>query len=58
MATTSFEKDFTVTDKEVIQKLKRATAHPRKISIKKRDYKSDESEGINLLRRKLSNLEN
>ncbi|MEI8634730.1 hypothetical protein P4S72_27195 [Vibrio sp. PP-XX7] len=35
MATTSFDKNFTVTDSEVIEKFKQDASHPRKVSVKK-----------------------
>jgi len=56
MATTSFDKVFKVTDQGAIKRLKQAYTHPRIVSVKKRDYKSDEIEGVELLKRKLSDL--
>lgn len=55
MATTSFDKNFTVTDESAIKKFKHAAKHPRKVSVTKRDYESDKEKGIQLLTRKLSN---
>ena len=55
MATTSFDKDFKVTDDKVINKFKMAAATPRKVAVKKRNYESDKSKGIQLLTRQLSN---
>ncbi|MDD9177583.1 MULTISPECIES: hypothetical protein [Aliivibrio] len=55
MATTSFDKDFKVTDDKVINKFKMAAANPRKVAVKKRNYESDKSKGIQLLTRQLSN---
>ncbi len=55
MATTSFDKDFTVTDAEAIARFKDAAKHPRKITGKKRDYESEQAEVIRLLKQKLSN---
>ncbi|ENR6547674.1 hypothetical protein ACEWOX_003422 [Vibrio cholerae] len=55
MATTSFDKDFKVTDDKVINKFKMAAENPRKVVVKKRNYESDKSKGIQLLTRQLSN---
>ncbi|WP_172953211.1 hypothetical protein [Vibrio fujianensis] len=55
MATTSFDKDFKVTDDKVIKKFKMAAANPRKVVVKKRNYESDKSKGIQSLTRQLSN---
>jgi hypothetical protein len=55
MATTSFDKNFKVSDVQVIDKFKSAAANPRKIAVKKRNYESDKSKGIQLLIRQLSN---
>ena len=55
MATTSFDKDFKVTDDALIKKFKNAAVNPKKITVKKRDYESDKSKGIQLLTRQLSN---
>lgn len=55
MATTSFDKDFKVADDKVIKMFKMAAANPRKITVKKRNYESDKSKGIQLLKRQLSN---
>jgi len=57
MATTSFDKDFEVTDKSVIKKFKCDGENPRKVSVKKRDYESDKARGIALLKQQLSDLE-
>lgn len=57
MATTSFDKNFKVSDVKVIAKFKNAAVHPRKIAIKKRNYEYDKSKGIQLLTRQLSNSE-
>lgn len=57
MATTSFDRDFQVSDIKVIEKFKHSATNPRKIEIKKRDYESDKSKGIQLLTRQLSNSE-
>lgn len=57
MATTSFDKDFKLTDEATITRLKRAAVTPRVVVIKKRDYASDKSEGIKLLKQKLSSTE-
>jgi hypothetical protein len=54
MATTSFDKDFKVTDDKVIKKFKSAAANPRSVAVKKRNYESDKSKGIQLLTRQLS----
>ncbi len=55
MATTSFDKDFKVTDDKVIKEFKSAAANPRIIAVHKRNYESDKSKGIQLLTRLLSN---
>ncbi|EGQ8100786.1 hypothetical protein MW374_004106 [Vibrio parahaemolyticus] len=55
MATTSFDKNFVVTDEVAIAKFKNAAKNPRKVSVKKRDYESDKEKGIQRLVRKLSN---
>ncbi len=55
MATTSFDKNFTVSDESAIAKFKHAAKNPRRISVKKRNYESDKEKGIRLLTRKLSN---
>jgi hypothetical protein len=54
MATTSFDKDFKVTDEAAIKRLKSAAANPIGVVVKKRDYASDKSEGMQLLKQKLS----
>lgn len=58
MATTSFDKNFIVTDETAIAKFKNAAKHPRKVTVKKRNYESEQAEGIQLLVRKLSNSVN
>lgn len=57
MATTSFDKDFKITDDKVINKFKMAATNPRKVALKKRNYESDKSKGIQLLTRQLSSSE-
>jgi len=57
MATTSFDKNFKVTDEKVIEKFKNAATNPRMVAIEKRNYESDKSKGIQLLIRQLSNSE-
>ena len=56
MATTSFDKEFIVTNEQRIEKFKEAATNPRKIAVKQRDYASDKSKGIQLLTQQLSNL--
>lgn len=55
MASTSFDKDFKVSDDKAIEKFKLAAKKPRKVAIKKRDYESDKLKGIKLLTQRLSN---
>jgi len=54
MATTSFDKSFIVTNEERIEKFRRAAATPRKVVVKRRNYESDRSKGIQLLAQRLS----
>ncbi len=55
MATTSFDKDFKVTDDKVIKEFKSAAANPRRVAVNTRNYEFDKSKGIQLLTRQLSN---
>lgn len=54
MATTSFSKEFTVIDTDAIARFKKASNNPIKIHVKKRDYESDKTKGIQLLKQRLS----
>lgn len=53
MATTSFDKNFIVTDEKAIAKFKRSTTAPRKVTVKQRNYESDKEKGIQRLKLKL-----
>lgn len=55
MPTSSFDKDFVVTDEVAIKKFKAAANNPTKVPVKSRDCESDKQNGIQLLVRKLSN---
>ena len=57
MATSSFNKDFVVTDEKSIQQLKSELYKPRVVEVKKRYHKKDKVKGISLLRQRLSSLE-
>ena len=56
MATTSFDKNFVVTDKNSIEKFKQDEINPIKVFISNRDYNLDKSKGIELLKQQLLNL--
>lgn len=56
MATTSFDKNFKVTDEQSIEKFKNAAANPRKITVKQKNDAADKSKGIQLLAQQLLNL--
>lgn len=48
MATTSFNKEFVVTDEKSIQRIRWDLAHPRRVVIKRRNYSADSKKGIKL----------
>ncbi|HEK0788607.1 TPA: hypothetical protein SMP78_002818 [Proteus mirabilis] len=58
MATTSFSKNFIVKDKQSIELIQNALSYPRYIKIVKRNYETENRQGIALLKQRLSNLEN
>lgn len=51
MATSSFDRDFVITDKKSAKQLARAFLHPQKVNIIQRDYEADSKKGIELLSR-------
>lgn len=55
MATTSFDKSFVVSDQTSIKQLKSDFTNPRKVSIKTRNVKAENEQGIQLLKQRLSN---
>ncbi|WP_019613519.1 hypothetical protein [Psychromonas ossibalaenae] len=55
MATTSFDKSFVVSDQTSIKQLKSDFTNPRKVSIKARNVKAENEQGIQLLKQRLSN---
>lgn len=54
MATSSFTKNFVVTDQNSIRQLKADIKKSRKILIKKYDLKAESEKGIQLLTQRLS----
>ena len=58
MATASFDRSFVVNDQESIKKIHDDLAQPKLIKVKVRNYKADSKKGIQLLKQRLSNLEN
>lgn len=58
MTTTSFSKNFIVKDKQSIELIQNALSYPRHIKIVKRNYETENRQGIALLKQRLSNLEN
>jgi hypothetical protein len=51
MATSSFERDFVIKDKEVAEKfLKELNKPPHVIKVKKRDLEKDKKVGLKLLK--------
>ncbi len=58
MATTSFDKNFVVTDMESIKQLRADMKNPRKVAIKKYDREAENKKGIQLLKQRLPNLVN
>ncbi|WP_435234495.1 hypothetical protein ACR30L_12025 [Psychromonas sp. PT13] len=56
MATTSFNKNFVVSDKKSIRQLKADINSPRKVFIKEYDRKAENAKGIKLLKQRLSSL--
>ncbi|MFT6347108.1 MAG: hypothetical protein ACJAYB_000089 [Psychromonas sp.] len=56
MATTSFNKNFVVTDQTSIKNLAKDLLTPHKIVINKRDYQTDKVKGIELLKQRLLSL--
>jgi hypothetical protein len=57
MATTSFEKDFVISDERSIKNFKSNLSNPRKIKVSSRNLKDDRVKGIQLLKQKLLALE-
>lgn len=57
MATTSFDKDFVVTNKDSIKEFKDDSKKPLKVVVKQRNYDADKQKGIQLLKRHFSALE-
>ena len=55
MATSSFNKNFVVTDQECIKQLRISLNQPRRVEIKKRDYEADKIKGLALLKQQLLN---
>jgi hypothetical protein len=54
MATTSFNKDFVISDTKSIKAFQAQVASPRKIVITPRDLQADKVKGIQLLKQQLS----
>ncbi len=57
MATTSFNKDFIITDSKSIRQFRDDLQKPQIVTVKNRDHKKDKVKGICLLKQRLSNLE-
>ncbi|KOO60059.1 hypothetical protein WH43_00060 [Rheinheimera sp. KL1] len=57
MATTSFDRNFVVSDSKSIEQIHKDLEAPRHVKIKKRNYKADSVKGIALLKQQLLNLE-
>lgn len=52
MATSSFDRDFVIKDKEVAEKfLQELNKPPRAIKVKKRDLEKDKEVGLKLLKK-------
>ena len=56
MATTSFGKNFVVSDQNSINQLKSDFSNPRKVTTKKRNIEAENVQGIKLLKQQLFNL--
>ena len=54
MATSSFYKNFVVSNPSAIKNLNKALDRPRKIESSDRDYESDKQKAIELFKRSLS----
>lgn len=57
MATVSFNKNFVVSNSNAIRMITEDFANPRFVEIKKRDLEVESTKGIQLLKKRLSNLE-
>jgi hypothetical protein len=57
MPTSSFDKEFIVTDYEAIRQLKSDMENPIKVTVKKRNYESDRRSGIQIIKDKLGTEE-
>jgi hypothetical protein len=57
MATTSFNKDFVISDEKSVIAFQVNLTNPRKIKVVPRDLKADKIKGIKLLKQRLSVLE-
>ncbi len=54
MATSSFEKNFVITDKKVAKKLLKALENPDIIHVKKKDLAEENKLGLELLKKAFS----
>jgi hypothetical protein len=54
MATSSFFRDFVITDKKVAEKFLQELDKPNVIKVKKRDLEKDKKEGLKLLKKHFS----